>query len=564
MPGSQNSNRHGGLANVAMPPDSQPEGMIVSDKTTIPAEESGPDNVTDVHGDIALREGISNGLSRQRKWIIMFALCTAVFIVALDYFILTTALPTVTSEFGTSDAGFAWIGSAYLLTHAAFTPVWATISDVFGRKMVLNVTNGFFFAGVLIGGLSGNTAILIVGRAIQGVGAAGIMVVAPICVGHLFNQRERAHYIVILGAVIAFSSAAGPFIGGILTERLSWRWCFWINLPFTGLSFIALTLFLHIESPNIGLIEGLQLIDWLGSVTIVGATVMLLLGLQLGVSQYAWDSVTVVCLIIFGTATFGIFGFIEYKVAKTPIIPLKLFARRPRVAVMVVCICQASILAASTYFLPLYFQIVLGASPSASGIYFLPTTLTLALFLLAVGHIIQKTGRYIALVRTGACALLLGTGFLVDTKAYLSWPRIIVSQIVVGSGLGLLNQSPLVALYEVIDPQDVTTGTSAYQFLKIFSETISVILGQVIFQSQVQRQSAALLHRSLPPSVISALKKGQSILLAYEVKNLEGELQELIHDAFVVALKRMWIFYTVISFLAVVASMVIIGKKLTR
>lgn len=335
-------------------------------------------------------------------------------------------------------------------------------------------------------------------------------------------------------------------------------------MPFAGLSFIALTLFLHIQNPNIGLIEGLRLIDWLGSVTIVGATVMLLLGLQLGVSQYAWNSVTVVCLIIFGTATFGIFGFIECKVAKTPIIPPKLFARRPRVAVMVVCICQASILAASIYFLPLYFQIVLGASPLVSGIYFLPTTVTLALFLLSVGHIIKKTGRYIALIRSGACALLLGTGSLVDTKAYLSWPRIIVSQILVGSGLGLLNQSPLVALYEVIDPQDVTTGTSAYQFLKIFSETISVILGQVIFQSQVKRQSAALLHRGLPPSVISALEKGESILLANEVKSLEGEQQDLMHDAFVVALKRMWIFYTVISFLAVVAAITIIGKKLTR
>lgn len=189
MSGPQNSNRHGDLVNVAMPPDSQPEGMIVSDKTTVPAKESKPGDVTDVQGDVALRDCISNGLSRQRKWIIMFALCTAVFIVALDYFILTTALPMVTSEFGTSDAGFAWIGSAYLLTHAAFTPVWATISDVFGRKMVLNITNGFFFVGVLIGGLSRNTAILIVGRAIQGVGAAGIMVVAPICVGYLFNQR---------------------------------------------------------------------------------------------------------------------------------------------------------------------------------------------------------------------------------------------------------------------------------------------------------------------------------------------------------------------------------------
>lgn len=335
-------------------------------------------------------------------------------------------------------------------------------------------------------------------------------------------------------------------------------------MPFAGLSFIALMLFLHIQNPNIGVIEGFQSIDWFGSVTIVGATIMLLLGLQLGVSEHAWGSATIVCLIIFGTATFGIFGFVERKVAKTPVVPFKLFTRRPCVAVMVVCICQASILAASTYFLPLYFQIVLGVSPLSSGLYFLPTTLTLALFLLTVGPFIKKTGRYIVLIRTGAFALLLGTGSLIDTKAYLSWPRIMVSQVLLGSGLGLLNQSPLVALYEVIDPQDVSTGTSAYQFLKIFSETISVIFGQLILQSQVQRQSTALLQRGLPLSVISALENGESILSSYDVKSLEGEQQGLLHDAFVVAFKRMWIFYTVISFLAVVASMGIIGRKLMR
>lgn len=189
MPESQKSEQHGNLGNVGMPPDSQHEGMIASDKTIVPVKESGSDDVAEVHGGITPGESSPNSLSRQRKWIIMFALCTAVFIVALDYFILATALPTVTSEFGTSDAGFAWIGSAYLLPHAALTPVWAAISDVFGRKMVLSITNGFFFVGILIGGLSGNTAILITGRAIQGVGAAGIMVLAPICVGNLFNER---------------------------------------------------------------------------------------------------------------------------------------------------------------------------------------------------------------------------------------------------------------------------------------------------------------------------------------------------------------------------------------
>lgn len=140
-------------------------------------------------------EDAVNSMPSHRKRIIMFALCTTVFVVSLDTFIMTTALPSITIDFGISNAGFAWIGSAYMLSFAAVIPVWASFSDVFGRKMILGITSGIFFIGTLTGGLCGNAAILITSRAIQGIGAGGLMVVVNICVTELFNERlvDRTH-----------------------------------------------------------------------------------------------------------------------------------------------------------------------------------------------------------------------------------------------------------------------------------------------------------------------------------------------------------------------------------
>lgn len=333
-------------------------------------------------------------------------------------------------------------------------------------------------------------------------------------------------------------------------------------VPFTGISFIALMLFLKIQSPNFKFLPGLKAFDWLGSAAIVGGTVMLLLGLQSGASDHGWDSLMVICLLVAGAMSFGVFGFVEWKLAKTPLIPLKFLAQRGRIATLAVNVCQALITTACTYFLPLYFQVVLGASPLSSGLYFLPTTLTLALFWLIVGHIVKRTGEYLAIIRVGVCALLLGTGLLIDTKAYLSWPRVILSQIVVSTGLGLTYQAPLIAFYAEIDPEDAAAGTSTFQFLKTFSQTVSVILGQVILQSQVRKQSAALSRAGLPSAFVSALAKGDFISSATAVSTWANSQQELMRNTIVAALKNMWTFYTVIALLGVVSSFGISRAKL--
>jgi MFS family permease len=161
--------------------------------------------------------------------LIMAALCTAVFLAAIDTVILTTALPTIASDIDASSAGFAWIGSAFLLADAASMPLWSTSSDIFGRKPLLLLANTTFMLGSLISALAPSLAALLVGRAVQGLGAGGLTVLVSITVSDLFAMRRRGLMLALIGSVWSFASTIGPVVGGALAERASWRWCFWVN-----------------------------------------------------------------------------------------------------------------------------------------------------------------------------------------------------------------------------------------------------------------------------------------------------------------------------------------------
>jgi fucose permease len=168
--------------------------------------------------------------------IIMLSLCASVFLAALDTTIITTALPTI-SEYFHSNAGYTWIGSAYLLANAASTPSWGKFSDIWGRKPVLLVAAAIFFIGSLLAGVSVSIGMLIAARAIQGIGGGGLIILVNICISDLFSMRNRGTYFGVIGMVWAFASAVGPILGGVFTEKVSWRWCFYINCKFDPLSF---------------------------------------------------------------------------------------------------------------------------------------------------------------------------------------------------------------------------------------------------------------------------------------------------------------------------------------
>ncbi|KAL8682398.1 MAG: hypothetical protein Q9186_001519 [Xanthomendoza sp. 1 TL-2023] len=501
--------------------------------------------------------------SKGKTSLIMSALCIAVFLAALDTTIITTAVPTIATHFHASQADYTWIGSSYMLAAAASTPTWGKFSDIWGRKPILLVANIVFLVGSLVAALSIDVKMLLAGRAIQGIGGGGLIILGNICISDLFSMRERGKYFGMIGGVWGLASALGPILGGVFTEKVSWRWCFYINLPFDGIAFIIILLFLDIETPKTPLLAGLKAIDWLGSLFIVCGTIMFLLGLEYGGISYPWTSPTVLCLLIFGCVVIVLFFLNEWKVAIYPVMPLRLFKYRSNVAALLVCFCHGTTFIAGAYFVPLYFQAVLGASPILSGIYTFPFVLSLSFVSVVVGVFMKKTGQYLPPIWFGMFFMTLGFGLYIDLPAYPSWSRIIVYQIIAGIGVGPNFQAPLIALQTLVKPKDIATATATFGFTRNIATSISVVIGGVIFQNGMSRRQSTL-SAGLPPQTAEILGGGSAGAATELVKGLPADQKRVADGVYTESLRTMWIYYVVVVAVGLGCSFAIGKRKLSE
>ncbi|KMU89486.1 hypothetical protein CIHG_07293 [Coccidioides immitis H538.4] len=445
--------------------------------------------------------------------------------------------------FRTSEANYTWVGSAYLLAAASATPIWGKVSDIFGRKPVLLAANVVFLIGSLLCAISINIRMLIGGRCVQGVGGGGLLALVNISIGDLFSMRSRGVYFGIIGMVWAVAGAVGPVVGGIMTQFVTWRWCFYINLPVDGIAFVIIFFFFEVHTPKTPLFAGLRAIDWLGSLTIVGGTVMFLLGLEYGGVWLPWASVPVVCLIAFGIGTLGLFLLIQWKLAYYPIIPLWLFSSRSTVAAYGMIFAQGFVYTGGSYFLPLYFQVVLGATPLQSGIYLFPFVISVALVAAISGYLIRKTGLFLPPIWAGMATLVLGVGLYIDLPAHTSWARIITYQLVAGIGVGPNFQAPLIALQSHLRPTDSATATATAGFVRNMANSVSVVLGGVIFQNQT-RANIRSLGSILSPETADMLQGRSGSASTDFVKTLPNKEKIPVLNAYNQSLRVMWIFYT--------------------
>lgn len=500
--------------------------------------------------------------SKGKIAVIMLALCMAVFLAALDVTIVTTALPTISEHFG-STSGYTWIGSAFLLANSASIPSWGKISDIFGRKPMLLLANIIFMIGSLIAALSTSIGMLIAARAIQGIGGGGLVILVNITIGDLFSLRNRGAFYGMIGAVWAIASSIGPIIGGAFTEKVSWRWCFYVNLPLDGLAFIILFFFLDLETPRTPIMEGLKAIDWVGSLTVVGATLMLLFGLQYGGVTDPWGSATVICLIVFSIVTFAIFAVWETKYAKYPVMPMRLFNKTTNVATLLVVFTHGFVFISGSYYLPLYFQAIRGATPILSGVYLLPTALALAFTSIGTGVFVKKTGMYLPPIYFGFFMMTLGYGLFVNFDAKSSWAKLIVYQVIAGFGIGPLFQAPIIALQAHIHPRDIGTATATLGFVRQLATSSSVVIGEVVFQNQMSKYSGQL-TAALGPKLAQQLGGGSAGANVDVIDALPTGQKEIVRMDFANSLQPMWIMYTCFAALGLICALFVKKKALTR
>jgi hypothetical protein len=327
-------------------------------------------------------------------------------------------------------------------------------------------------------------------------------------------------------------------------------------VPIAGVAGVLVFFFLEVHTPKTPIVEGLLAMDWLGTILIVGATVLFLLGLGYGGVLFPWNSATVICLIIFGIVTLGIFALIEWKVAKYPVVPLRIFRSVSNVATIGIAYIHGAMFMANMYYLPLYFQSVLGASPLLSGVYLLPVAITLCVTSTLTGQYIGKTGRYRPPIYFGLVALVLGHGLYINLQAYASWPRIVIYQIISGIGLGPLFQAPLIAVFSLTKPADIASTAATFFFARDIATAMSLVFGGVIFQNRVAAQSDKI--TSVLPSDLAAEILGAAESTALNIiPTLREDWRLVVVDVYTESIRAEWIFYTAIGAVAILLSLLI-------
>lgn len=352
-------------------------------------------------------------------------------------------------------------------------------------------------------------------------------------------------------------------MGGVFTEKVSWRWCFYINLPLDGAAFLIILFFLDVKTPKTPLLKGLMAIDWLGSLLIIGAVLMFLFGMEYGGTTYAWDSATVLCLIIIGIFTLGLFVLNEKYLATYPIMPLRIFKGQSNICSLLVCFVHGFVFISSSYYLPLYFQAVRGASPLLSGVYILPSALALSFASIGTGIFIRKTGQYLPAIWFGFFAMVLGFGLFVDFDAHSGWDKIIIYQIIAGIGIGPNFQAPLIALQANIKPRDIATATATFGFVRQLATSISVVVGNTVYSNEMLKRSAKL-RAALGAQVASELTGSGAGANVELIDALPTAGRKVAQTAFADSLRPMWIMYVAIAAVGLVISFFVQRKQLSR
>jgi EmrB/QacA subfamily drug resistance transporter len=490
----------------------------------------------------------ATSMTRRDILLVFVSLMLGMFLASLDQTIVATALPTIVGELGGLQH-LSWVVTSYLLTSTASSPLYGKLSDLYGRKVMFQAAISIFLLGSVLSGLSQSMGQLIAFRAVQGIGAGGLIVMALTIIGDILSPRERGRYQGYMGSVFAVSSVGGPLIGGFFVDNLSWRWVFYINLPIGLLALLATARFLRLPVHRRE-----HAIDYVGALLLVTGVGAALLVTVWGGEQYAWTSPVIIGLSAAAIVLLGLFLFQERR-AEEPILPLHLFRNR----VFSITSAGGFILGLAMFggiiFLPLFLQVVIGVSATNSGLLLVPLMAGILTTSILSGRRISHHGRYKRYPIVGMITAGIGLFLLSTMNPQTSLVTASLFMIVFGAGLGLVMQVLVIAVQNAVSLQDLGTATSATTFFRSLGGSFGTALFGAVMSSRLTTEIGRLL-----PGVENTVPIGELTGSPALIAQLPDQVREPLMQAFSNAITD--VFLVAIPFAAIALLLMLVLPEL--
>ncbi|KAI8393641.1 major facilitator superfamily domain-containing protein [Radiomyces spectabilis] len=467
------------------------------------------------------REYPLQGLDRKRFVIVFGTLLAGFFMSVLDQTVVITALETISNEFHGAD-DISWVGTAYLVTMSGFQPMYGIFADIIGHKQVYLIALAIFLLGSILCGAAQSMMMLIISRAVQGIGGAGLVTVVLIIICDLVPDIDRAKYQSVLGVVFAIAALVGPVLGGVLSDLGAWRWLFYIN-PIIGVPAMGLLAYYYPKQNHerdVPLSTQLRQVDYGSLILLMPGTICLLTAVHLGAADTDWDQPRIIALFAVGTATIVTFVISEiWLVEHAPIFPRRMVLSRTNTALFLAQFAGGIVDYAVVYYVPLQFQLINGDTALISAIKLLSFFIPAVIASIIAGFLISRTERYRLCLWLGSAIVIVGSAlmyqFVVESTELYQY----ASLATVGFGVGLCKQAFVVGGQAAVSPRDLSIATAHGQFFRIIGGALGINLGGSLL-SYYSRTDLEKLFTELhfkPPSHSLALLKHMPASLQHRI-----------------------------------------------
>ncbi|HEU4974431.1 MAG TPA: MDR family MFS transporter [Baekduia sp.] len=418
--------------------------------------------------DLAHREGEPEAMTHRQVLEAMSGLLLGMFVTILSSTVVSTSLPRIVADLHGSQSSYTWVVTSTLLALTVTTPIWVKLADLFDRKLLVQTGLAVYILGSLLAGLSQSMTWLIGCRVLQGLGVGGLTALVQVILADLVSPRERGRYSGYLGAVFGLGTVAGPLLGGVLTDSVGWRSCFYVGVPFAAVAFVLLQRTLHLPRRRAEVS-----IDYLGAGLIAGGVSSILIWVSLAGQSYDWLSWQTAALVGAGIALIVAAILVERRV-RQPIIPLHLFRERTVVLAVVASVAVGIAMFGTTVFLSQYMQIARGKSPTESGLLSIPMVVGLFLASTIIGRQVTRTGRYKKAMLAGAVLLTAGLALMGTLDERSSLVELSAFMLMVGAGVGMLMQNLVLVTQNALSIQEMGAGSSLIAFFRTMGGAIGV------------------------------------------------------------------------------------------